>query len=139
MVNQDVFVSRLGKLKEYVDFLETVKQHDKETYISDPYIYGASERFLHLAIECVIDIGNHIISDMKYRKPESNRDIFGILCENGIISGALCESLSKMASFRNILVHDYLQIDRGIVYDIITKNLDDIKSFAEEAVKFFYM
>lgn len=73
-----MLVSRLGKLKEYVNFLDTVKQHDKETYLSAPYIYGASERFLHLAIECVIDIGNHIISDMKYRKPESDRDVFGM-------------------------------------------------------------
>lgn len=137
MVNKDILVTRLDKLKEYVDFLESVKKHDKENYIKDPYIYGASERFLHLGIECVIDIANHIISDMGYRKPESNRDVFTILYENNILSKDLTERLSDMASFRNILVHDYLKLDRGIVYEFIVGNLADFQSFAEDVVKKF--
>ncbi|HHW07098.1 MAG TPA: DUF86 domain-containing protein [Clostridia bacterium] len=37
-----------------------------------------------------------------------------------------------MAYFRNILVHDYLRPDRGIVYDIIAGNVADLKSFAAQ-------
>jgi len=33
-----------------------------------------------------------------------------------------------MIGFRNTLVHDYLEIDRGIVYDILENHLEDIEA-----------
>ncbi|MGI6469734.1 MAG: DUF86 domain-containing protein [Syntrophomonadaceae bacterium] len=130
MVNKDLLVTRLDKLKGYVDFLESVKTHDQDRFVKDPYIHGAGERFLHLAIESVIDISNHIISDLRYRKPESNRDIFAVLYENEVIPFDLKDSLSNMASFRNILVHDYIKLDRALVYGFIKNHLDDFRVFA---------
>lgn len=131
MVKREVVILRLEKIDEYIKFLERIKNYTKERYIEDPLIYGSCERFLQLAIECVIDLGNHIISDMNYRKPESSRDIFLVLYENKIINDKLKNNLCNMVSFRNILVHDYLKLDRGIVYDIVMNNLGDIKSFVK--------
>lgn len=130
-------MTRLNKLTEYISFLDGIKKYTEIEYIKDPFIYGSSERFLHLAIECAIDIGNHIISDMRYRKPETNRDIFEILYENEVISLELKENLSNMASFRNILVHDYIKLDRSLVYNIIVENLDDLRSFMKEIIAYF--
>ncbi|GFZ33949.1 hypothetical protein CSC2_44750 [Clostridium zeae] len=129
MVKRDVVLSRLSKLKEYVGFLKKIKVHSKEEYLNDAFIYGASERFLHLSIECVIDISNHVIADMRFRRPESNREAFEILYENNIIDKDLSINLSNMAGFRNILVHDYIRLDRELVYDIIINNLKDIEIF----------
>lgn len=130
MVRREVVIFRIDKLKEYLRYLEDVKKYSREEYIKNPLIYGSTERFLHLTIECVMDIANHLISDFRFRKPESNRDVFDILYENDIIDRKLKENLCNMASFRNILVHDYLKLDREIVYDIILNNLDDIITFA---------
>ncbi len=137
MVNEDLLMTRLNKLTEYISFLDGIKKYTEIEYIKDPFIYGSSERFLHLAIECAIDIGNHIISDMRYRKPETNRDIFEILYENEVIPLELKENLSNMASFRNILVHDYIKLDRSLVYNIIVENLDDLRSFMKEIIAYF--
>ncbi len=129
MVKREIILSRIDKLKEYTAFLKKLKNYSKEQYTNDPFIYGASERFLHLAIECILDIGNHIISDMRYRKPENNKDIFEVLFENKIIDQSLKEKLCNMAGFRNILVHDYLKLNRSLVYDIILNNLPDLEGF----------
>lgn len=129
MVKREVVISRIDKLKEYLTFLNSIKEYSKEEYRSNPFVYGSSERFLHLAIECSIDIGNHIIADMRYRKPENNKDIFEILYENEIIDKELKENLCNMAGFRNILVHDYLKLNREIVRDIIVNNLVDMETF----------
>ncbi|WP_160674467.1 DUF86 domain-containing protein [Clostridium sp. C8-1-8] len=129
MVKREIVITRLNKLKEYIDFLKNIKKHSKEEYLRDPFIYGASERFLHLSIECVLDISNHVIADMRFRRPESNREIFQILCDNNIIDKILSSNLSNMAGFRNILVHDYVSLDREMVYDIIINHLKDIESF----------
>ena len=74
---------------------------------------------MHLAIECLLDIGNHIISDQGYEKPENYADIFRILRVNAIIPDKLFDNLQGIAAFRNILVHDYIRLDRTKVYTII--------------------
>lgn len=137
MVNQDLVLTRVGKLNEYLQFLDKVGEFTKDKYLADHFIYGSSERFLHLAIESVIDICNHIISDMGFRKPETNRDSILILYENAIISKDLHESLSNMAAFRDILVHDYVKLNRAMVYNIIKSNLKDLEAFNKEVVKLF--
>ena len=109
--------------------IKEIKKYSRDDYESNPLIYGAAERFLHLTIECVMDIANHVISDLSYRKPENNRDIFEVLFENKVIGAQLKENLCNMASFRNILVHDYIRLNRLAVYDIINNNLKDIEKF----------
>jgi uncharacterized protein YutE (UPF0331/DUF86 family) len=103
---------------------------------NDPFIYGSTERLLHLGIEAAIDIGNHLISDLRLRKPENNRQIFEILAEDKIIPGALAENLGKMVQFRNILVHDYVKLNREIIFDIVINNLDDIENFVRIIVDY---
>lgn len=129
MVNRDLVLGRVSKLDEYLKFLNEIKRYSKDEYLKNQMIYGSTERFLHLAIECLVDIANHIIADMGYRKPESNRDIFIIIFENGIINNELKEKLCDMVGFRNILVHDYIRLDREVVYDIVNNNLNDIEDF----------
>ena len=34
-----------------------------------------------------------------------------------------------MAGFRNILVHEYLEIDRHLVYRVLNDDLDDFERF----------
>jgi len=41
-----------------------------------------------------------------------------------------------MAGFRNILVHDYLELDRDLEYEIIKNNIRDIKEFMKIALKY---
>lgn len=136
MVKREVVLSRINKLNEYIDILKSVLKYDKNEYINDPLIYGSSERFLHLSIECILDISNHVISDMRYRKPENNKDIFKVLYENKIIDEILKNNLCNMAGFRNILVHDYMKLDRALVYDIINNNLIDIENFVSVIIQY---
>lgn len=85
---------------------------------------------MYLSIECLLDIGNHIISDKGLRKPETYSEIFQILAEEEIISQKLLEELKGMAAFRNILVHDYLRIDLDKVYQLIHEKIKCLKKLA---------
>jgi len=46
-----------------------------EEFASDFKVSGAAERYLQVAIECMIDIGNEIISSLQLKRPERYRDI----------------------------------------------------------------
>ncbi len=131
MVKRDVILFKISQLKEYIDFLKEIRNIPKEEYISNKFIYGSAERFLHLSIEAIFDICNHIISDLRLRKPENYKDIFKVLFENNIISKTQFEKFTKMAGFRNILVHDYAKINREMVYEIILNNLNDFEEFID--------
>ncbi|WP_081374653.1 HepT-like ribonuclease domain-containing protein [Halanaerobium congolense] len=50
-----------------------------------------------------------------------------ILAENNIIKENV-ESYIKMAKFRNIIVHNYAEIDPEILLMIIKENLSDLKA-----------
>ena len=131
MVNKNVLSARLERLREYLGILVSIQEYDCDRFIQDPFIHGTAERNLHLAIECLLDTGNHIIADLGYAKPESYADIFRILTENQVIPLQLYKNLEGMAAFRNVLVHDYLRLDRERVHQVIkdkTQYLEELGS-----------
>lgn len=44
MVKREVVISRINKLNEYIDILKSARRYSKETYVSDPFIYGATDK-----------------------------------------------------------------------------------------------
>ena len=131
LVKKAIVSSRLEKLREYLAVLKTIRRYDLTRFLEDPLAHGAAERYLQLAIECALDIGNHIIADRNLRKPGTYAEIFEILAENQIISRKLLKELEGMAAFRNILVHDYVRLDRGKVYQLIQTRLKYIEQLAK--------
>jgi len=74
MVEQEVIREKLKYLAEYIDDLEQDKTISLDDFLNDKKIRRYIERTLHMAIECCLDIGSHIISSKKLREPESNND-----------------------------------------------------------------
>ncbi|MBP1746913.1 MAG: hypothetical protein H6Q54_1528, partial [Deltaproteobacteria bacterium] len=112
MVKPELIAARLERLREYIKTLKAILKYDVEKFKSDVFVYATAERYLQLSIECLLDIGNHIISDRGYRKPDTYADVFQVLADEKVISKKLLRELDGMAAFRNVLVHDYLRIDR---------------------------
>jgi len=134
VVNREILQKRIEKLNEYLDFLNNIKtNYDKKEFKSSKKVYASTERFLHLSIEALLDIGNHLIADQNLGKVNNYSDIPLILFENNYLSEELKELFIKIIGFRNILVHDYLDIDLDIVYQILDKKLKDL----EEIIKIF--
>ncbi len=80
--------------------------------------------------EAAIDIAVHIIRIKGYPLPQSSRECFEILCNEGLIDENLSASLSAMVGFRNIAVHDYQKLSMGIIVSIIDKHLSDPQKLA---------
>jgi uncharacterized protein YutE (UPF0331/DUF86 family) len=59
-----------------------------------------------------------------------------ILQENGVISQEMKEKWIRMIGFRNTLVHEYIEIDRKIVYEILQNNLADLEEFKRTFAQF---
>ncbi len=129
MVDQHVLSSRLSALDEYLAELKAFARWSREEYLGDLHRHHLAERFLHLACESVLDMAQHVISDMGYRQPGDYRDSMVVLREEGILGDDLAERLKGWMGFRNVLVHLYLAIDHNLTYDAICNDLGDLEEF----------
>ncbi len=82
-----------------------------------------------------MDLANHWIADRSLPTPDANRDTFTILERAGELSPEIADRLRGWAGFRNILVHEYLEIDHSVAYRAIRNELGDLDSFAGWAAK----
>lgn len=108
----------------------------REEFVGESTLHDLAERYLHLACECVADIGQHLISDLGFRNAESYRDVITVLQEEGILEDDLAESLKGWMGLRNLLVHVYLKIDHGKTYKTIETELEDLERFAKAVAGF---
>lgn len=123
----DAIRDRLDRLEEYVLLLEGLRGRD----LQDPYVKGALERFLHLAAECALDVGEMVIATRRLPKAESYREVIERLAEAGILEEAFAARFRDVAGLRNILVHDYTRIDLGRLQAFLS-DLDDFRTFATQ-------
>lgn len=84
---------------------------------------------LQIAIQATLDCASHIVSDRRLGEPQTNRELFDLLSQDGWISADLADTLRQMSGFRNILVHGYQAVNLSIVRDIVEHRLDDLLAF----------
>jgi len=128
-IDETLILAKISKLNQYLKYLKELRKSSLEDFKEDFRISGSTERYLQLAIECIIDIGNEIISSLQLKKPERYRDIAYILYEAKIIPKNLADIISSMIGFRNLLVHDYASISKDIVYEFLQTRLKDFEIF----------
>ncbi len=129
MVDRRVIAARLEKLREYVGILDRLRKTPVDQFKQQVAQHGLAERYLHLSIECLLDIGTHIIASMGYPTPRTYDEVFQILGQQRVIPEGFVPQLAGLAGFRNILVHEYLDID----LDIVHAHLQRIEVFDEFA------
>jgi uncharacterized protein YutE (UPF0331/DUF86 family) len=111
--------------------LEPFQSKEKEDLLQDPYLQDIIERNLEVTAQSVIDIANRIISIEGLKKPLDYYDAIMRLGEAGILPLKFAKKLAPIAGFRNILVHDYLDINWDEVYKNLHQ-LDDIVRFTKQ-------
>jgi len=127
---------RLEKLHEYVNYLKGYQGYSVEDLKKDHTLQGAVLHYLQLSIECVIDIGELIISRLKFSKPDQAREVIKILGDNKILTDDFASRFCSVAGFRNILVHEYAEVDLNIVHSYLQNSLKDFDIFAQSIAKF---
>ena len=108
LFNEDKVTKLFSEILQALQLLEDLRKLSLDGFIAEPHKISSAKYNLIVAIECVIDLCNHIISKNNFRAPEDYADTFKIIAEKGLISEEFASSLIKMARFRNRLVHKYL-------------------------------
>ncbi len=134
MVDHETLARRLRALEDYENKLANFASFSEEEFLREDPLHDLAERYLHLAVECMIDMGNHILSESSCASPDSYREVFAELAKQGLIAPDLAARLQGWASFRNVLAHLYLDIDHRISWRAIRSELGDLAEFREAVI-----
>jgi uncharacterized protein YutE (UPF0331/DUF86 family) len=132
MVKRELLQRKLFDLSENIAILKRLQRFSLEEFVGDPERYGSAERFLQIAIEILNDIGSHIIADENLGSVSTYADIPRALLVRGYINEASSEIWVRMIGFRNLLVHQYSILDRGVVYKVLNTGVCDLEDIASQ-------
>ena len=130
MVDRESVGRRLQRLGELLAALEAIRADGEQAYLAEMQTRLAAERALQLAVQACIDVAAHLVAELGLRTPEDYRDTFRGLADEHLLDRDLAQRLGDAAGMRNILVHEYLEIDPRQVWRALGR-LDDLRTFAD--------
>jgi uncharacterized protein YutE (UPF0331/DUF86 family) len=131
MVDPDRIRSKFGALEADIKDLEGRQTLDITEYRTDRDTQAIVERRFQTGIQACIDIAGHILASEGYREPSDYGDLFRVLEEEAVISTETADRMVEMAGFRNVLTHEYAEIDHDRVYHHL-QNLERFRQFVRE-------
>lgn len=133
MVDSARVLDRIARLDSFLKLLEGIRADGPSRYLSDLDTRLRAERALQLAIQIVIDVGAHLVSELGLTPPPDYRGVFTSLVQGGVIEEPLGSRLAEAAGMRNLLVHGYADLDDRQVWRSLER-LDDLRGFAAAAL-----
>ncbi|MEK6873826.1 MAG: DUF86 domain-containing protein [Nanoarchaeota archaeon] len=126
------------KSEEIVRFLEQLEEitpKDYGEYERDFKTKAACERYFEKIVEACEDLAFLILREKSIKIPEKEESVFFILYKNNLINEDLYKKLKEAKGMRNIISHQYGNINDEIVFESITSQLiKDIEEFMEKIV-----
>lgn len=136
MVDPEKVTGLIENLRKYVLQLEELRNFPREEFLKDFSKINSAKYLFQIAIECCLDMGNHLISSEGFRAPSDYKDIFKVLNENKVIPEDFLDTAISMAKFRNRLVHLYWEVDSEKVYSYLQENLKHFDRFVQHLIAY---
>jgi uncharacterized protein YutE (UPF0331/DUF86 family) len=131
MVRDEGVLTHLRELDEAVRDWERYRSITLEDLRTDRDKRNMVLHALLVSIQASIDIANHLIAASSSRRPETYRESFAILCDEGLIPEDLGTQLSDLAGFRNVLVHLYCRLNLDEVYGVLQDDLPVVNRYRD--------
>lgn len=127
----DRFKDKINQIKRYLKEMQSITPNNLKEYEESLMNIAACERYFEKIVEASIDLARLTIKKKGFDLKDEN-NVFDLLCEKNIISKDLGIKLRDAKAMRNILSHQYGDVDNETVYNSIKKELiPDVQEFIE--------
>lgn len=96
----------------------------------------AIEHGLQLSAQAALDVATHLASALGF-DPMTYASAIDCLVEAKVLPASFGDRFRRIAGFRNVLVHGYLDVDLELVTQILSVQLDDFEEFARHVERWF--
>jgi uncharacterized protein YutE (UPF0331/DUF86 family) len=135
MVDHDLILSKANSVEKHVKRALEKSDVDMKAFLNDSDRQDIVLFNLQMAVQNCIDIAAHIISDEGFGVPGSNNEMFYMLEENGYLEIQMVEKMVKAIGFRNLIVHEYGELDIEKVYEISRNDIKDLLEYLKAVFK----
>jgi len=135
LIDKDVILNKANKVDHHLSRIKEKRVVSLEGFLADLDCQESILFNLQMAVQNCIDIAAHIISEEELGIAGSTNEMFYILQENGYLSPELTENMVAAVGFRNLVVHEYGNIELRQVYQIAHQDIDDMESFLKAIIK----
>lgn len=97
-------------------------------FLDDPRTIAAAESYLRRGLEALMDLGRHILAKGFGVAATEYKSIAVELGKAGVLGNEDVQSLSRMAGYRNRMVHFYNEVGDEELYQICTGHLDEVEN-----------
>lgn len=136
MIDSDLVRRKLSRLNMYLDKLKPIANHTFNEYLADFYMKTSAERLIQLIVECASNINSHVVIESEQRPPEDYTSSFIKAADAGLITHELANKLKGSGGMRNIIVHEYMDIDDKKIYEILPIAISDYKEYIRQVDDF---
>lgn len=138
MLDKNFIKRKLKLILEDVKNLEELKDCTLDELAKDFYKLNTAERLLEKIVIRATDVNNHLISEIGegIEKVRGYYDSFIVLSDLGVYPKKFAERVANDVKFRNILVHEYNNIDKNLVHKKIKEVLDNFHNYSKYILKF---
>lgn len=134
MVDEDRVLRLLRSVTDDTAVLRQEAEASQERRQDPIWLRGVKYTFV-TAIEACVDVAQHICATQGWGPPADNGDAVRLLGEHGVLTTELAVSMRKAVGFRNVLVHDYIEVDDSVVLGRL-KSLGDLEDFVNQVATY---
>ena len=138
MIDKNFIKRKLKLMAEDLGHLEEFGDYNLSELAKDFMKHAAVERILERIVIRATDINNHLIAELGkgVEKVRGYRDGFLRLADLGVYSQDFSEKMGDNARFRNILVHEYNNIEPELIHKKVREVLENFRQYSNYILKF---
>jgi len=121
---------KILEIQSYLNYLSEIIPEEFEDYKKDLKTKAACEHYFEKVAEACVDLAFLVIKLKNFKIPRDDGETFVILFDNKVLSSDLAKKMRELKGMRNILAHEYGEVDDKIVYYAISEELEkDVTEF----------
>lgn len=125
----DVLLNKAATIKRCLQRIQEEYRQEPQALKQDFTRQDSVILNLQRACEAAIDMANRYLRLHQAGIPQSARDAFRLLHEQGVIDENLSHSLQAIVGLRNIAVPDYQELNLDILISVLDHHLGDFESY----------
>lgn len=130
MVDPDILARKTGQIVHHCDRLARRATLEPADLAGDEDLSNAVLMDLQQAVQACIDLAVHVCVDEAIGTPAHSAQAFDLLAREGVIPEALASRLTGAVGLRNLIVHQYADLEYERVIGAMRSGLDDLRRFA---------
>jgi uncharacterized protein YutE (UPF0331/DUF86 family) len=135
-VNKELIAKHIEQIETALIVLEKYREIKAADLERSLELRWTVERGLEVVMQGVFDVAAHILASELKNDWDDYTTLLEKLGVHGVVPNEFAQKFKTMAGFRNILIHEYSQVDFRVVEKVLREQLNSFHEFVGYIVNY---